>query len=192
MANIFLKNLEQHIDLMNSLRDINSDVLVAFEKCSEVVADGGTIFFCGNGGSAADAQHFAAELVGRLYSNRPSISGVALTADSSALTCIGNDFGFEEIFARQLAGVGRKGDCVVLISTSGESKNLIKSVNVAKDMGICVVGLLGKGGGALKNMCDYTIVVPHEDTARIQEAHGLIGHSLCQFIELSLCSRQPQ
>lgn len=192
MGSLFLNNLEQHIDLMHSLRDINPDVLVAFEECSEVVANGGTIFFCGNGGSAGDAQHFAAELVGRLYSDRPSISGVALTVDSSALTCIGNDFGFEEIFSRQLEGVGRKGDCVVLISTSGESENLIKAAKVSKAMNIRVVGLLGKGGGALKEMCDNAIVVPHTDTARIQEAHGLIGHSLCQYIEQSLSASKPQ
>jgi D-sedoheptulose 7-phosphate isomerase len=142
--------------------------------------------FCGNGGSAADAQHLAAELVGRLVRDRRPLPGLALSTDSSALTCIANDFGYDEVFSRQVQGLGRAGDVLIAISTSGNSTNVIRAVEVAKPIGITTVGLLGRAGGALAPMVDLPIIVPVEETARIQEAHIFLGHVLCALIEQSL------
>jgi len=154
--------------------------------CAQSVRAGGKIMFCGNGGSAADAQHLAAELVGRLVKNRAPLPGLALHTDSSALTCIANDFGYDEVFTRQVLGLGRKGDVLVAISTSGQSPNVIKAVEVARDIGIQTIGLLGKSGGALANLVDLPIVVPSDETARVQEAHIFLGHVMCVLLERHL------
>ncbi len=142
--------------------------------------------FCGNGGSAGDAQHLAAELVGRLVKDRRALPGLALSTDSSALTCIGNDFGFNEVFARQVEGLGRAGDVLIAISTSGNSPNVLRAVEVARPAGVFVVGLLGRDGGKLGPLVDLPIIVPSDETARIQEAHIFIGHVLCAGIEKAL------
>lgn len=142
--------------------------------------------FCGNGGSAGDAQHLAAELVGRLVNDRRALPGLALSTDSSALTCIANDFGYEEVFARQVEGLGRPGDVLIGISTSGSSPNVVRAVDVAKQHGICTVGFLGRDGGKLGSLVDLALVVPSDETARIQEAHIFLGHVLCALIEQRL------
>ena len=147
---------------------------------------GGKIMFFGNGGSAADAQHLATELTVRYKADRAPIAAIALTTDTSALTAIGNDFGFEHLFARQIAALGKKGDVVIAISTSGNSKNVINAINEARKMGIIVVGFTGKTGGNMASLCDILINVPSTTTARIQEMHITLGQMLCGALEINL------
>jgi len=147
---------------------------------------GHKLLICGNGGSAADAQHFAAEIVGRFEKERKGFPAIALTTDTSALTAIGNDYGFENIFSRQVEALGQKGDILIGISTSGNSANVLKAVEVARNMGILTVGFLGKDGGLLKNIVDTAFIVPHSRTARIQEVHLTLEHALCNVIDLYL------
>jgi D-sedoheptulose 7-phosphate isomerase len=155
---------------------------------SEAVASNSLIMLCGNGGSAADAQHIAAELVVRYRSdvNRRAIPAIALTVDSSVLTAGGNDYGFENIFARQVEAFGRPGSVLIAISTSGNSPNIVRAAEQARTNGITVIGLLGGTGGTLKDLCDASVVVPSTVTARIQESHILIGHIWCEMIESQL------
>lgn len=186
MTSLFLRNLDEHRQLMDALPALAPQVLAAGRRLAGVLAAGGKLMFCGNGGSAADSQHLASELTGRFIKDRRPLAGLALSTDSSALTCIANDYAFDEVFARQLQGLGRAGDGLVAISTSGNSANVLRAVEAAKAMGIYTLGLLGRGGGKLLAMCDDSIVVPHAVTARIQEAHILIGHTLCGLIESEL------
>ncbi len=144
------------------------------------------ILICGNGGSAADSQHFAAEIVGRFEKERKGFPAIALTTDTSALTAIGNDYGFENIFSRQVEALGEKGDILIGISTSGNSENVIKAVEVAKGRGIFTVGFLGKDGGKLKDIVDKAFIVRHKNTARIQEVHLTLEHTLCKIIDMYL------
>ncbi len=144
---------------------------------------GNKVLICGNGGSAADAQHFAAELSGRYVRERKALPGIALTADTSVLTAISNDYGFGRVFARQVEALGRKGDVLVLISTSGESENLLEAANAAKALGMATVGLLGKGGGRLKMPCDRSLVVASDSTPAVQEMHILIIHCICGMVD---------
>lgn len=183
---LFLQNLEEHIHVLQSLHDLNSSVLTLGRIASGCLRAGGKIFFCGNGGSAADSQHLAAELTGRFIHDRKPLSAIALSTDTSALTCIGNDYSFEEIFARQLLALGRPGDLLIGISTSGNSRNVIRAIEVAQDLGINTAGLLGGNGGRLQELCEHKIIVPSSVTARIQECHILIGHTLCGLIEQEL------
>lgn len=185
-AKLFDTALASHTHTFGQLGALRPHLIAAAEAATEAVRNGNRILFCGNGGSAADAQHLAAELVGRLVRDRRALPGLALSTDSSALTCIGNDFGFEEVFARQVQALGRSGDVLVAISTSGNSPNVIRAVEVAKPLGITTVGLLGRNGGRLGPMVDLPIVVPAEETARIQEAHIFLGHVLCALIEQGL------
>jgi len=153
---------------------------------AKVLQTGGTIFWCGNGGSAADSQHFAAELVGRFNRNRPALRSVALTTDSSTLTCVANDFAFEDIFSRQIEALGRRGDLLVAISTSGNSPNVLRAIEASKFAGLYSVGLLGKNGGNAKALVDRVLIVPSDSIARIQEMHVLVGHCLCYRVEMLL------
>jgi D-sedoheptulose 7-phosphate isomerase len=150
---------------------------------------GGTLFFAGNGGSAADAQHLATEYVVRYHSNRPALRAVALTTDSSLLTACANDMGFDEVFARQVEALARPGDVLSLHSTSGESPNVIRAAQVAKARGVTVVTFLGKSGGRLKDLADVVLIVPSDDTARIQEIHLAIEHLICSMVEERLRER---
>jgi len=147
---------------------------------------GGKILVCGNGGSAADAQHLAGEFVNRFNINRPPLPCIALSTDTSVITAIGNDFSYDEIFSKQIEALGRKGDVLIAISTSGASANVIKAVDRAKATSIITVGLLGRDGGALKNRCDIPLVVPLKSTPRIQECHILILHILSEIVENSM------
>ncbi len=144
---------------------------------------GRKILIAGNGGSASDAQHFAAELAGKFIHDRKGLSVIALTTNSSVITAIGNDFGYEYVFSRQVDGLGNKGDIFVGISTSGNSVNLIHAANTSKNNGLITVGLLGKNGGDLKNFCDYNLIVPSNNTQHIQESHIMIIHELCRIID---------
>lgn len=147
------------------------------------LAAGGTLFFAGNGGSAADAQHLATEYVVRYQSNRPALRAVALTTDTSLLTACANDMGFDEVFARQVEALARPGDVLSLHSTSGESPNVIRAAQSAKSRGVRVVAFLGKSGGGLKDLADLALVVPADDTARIQEIHLAVEHVICEMVE---------
>jgi D-sedoheptulose 7-phosphate isomerase len=182
----FFSSLEQHRLVFSKLASLATSVQAAAVTAAKAIGAGNKLMLCGNGGSAADAQHLAAELVGRLVRDRRALPGLALTTDSSALTCIGNDFGFNEVFARQVEGLGRAGDVLIAISTSGNSPNVIRAVEVAKPMGIYTVGFLGRDGGKLAPLVDLPIVVPAEETARIQEAHIFLGHVMCALIEKEL------
>ncbi len=153
---------------------------------AEALKGGNKVMFCGNGGSAADSQHLAAELVGRYRRNRPGLAALALTADTSALTAIGNDFGFEEVFSRQVEALGRPGDVLIAISTSGRSPNVLRAVEAARARGLKTIGLAGRDGGPLAALADVALVVPSADTARIQECHLTLGHVLCDLVEAEL------
>lgn len=147
---------------------------------------GRKIIFCGNGGSASDSQHLAAELVGRYKRERAALPGLALTVDTSALTAIGNDYGYDEVFARQLRGLGQQGDVLVAITTSGNSGNVLRAAEAAKEMGITVLGMTGEGGGKLAGLADLCIAVPSGETNHIQEMHIAVGHYLCGVVEDTL------
>jgi D-sedoheptulose 7-phosphate isomerase len=164
---------------------INTIELVV-KKCIELYRSSNKTILAGNGGSAADAQHIAAELVGRYGFNRASIPSLALTTDTSNLTAIGNDYGFDKIFSRQLEGMGQAGDLFIGISTSGNSKNIINAFHTAKEKNIITVALTGRDGGEMAKLADFALVVPSDDTPRIQESHILIGHMLCDLIEKGL------
>jgi D-sedoheptulose 7-phosphate isomerase len=151
--------------------------------CIRSLEWGGKVILFGNGGSAADAQHIAAELVGRYLRNRRALAAIALTTNTSNLTAIGNDYSYDEVFSRQIEAIGNKGDIAIGISTSGNSKNVIRAVGAAKKRGITTVGMTGGNGGELRHETDLCICVPSEHTPRIQEAHILLGHTLCEIIE---------
>ncbi|MGM0534414.1 MAG: D-sedoheptulose 7-phosphate isomerase, partial [Campylobacterota bacterium] len=155
--------------------NLTHSIYTAAILCVEALKRGNKILVCGNGGSAADAQHIAAELTGRYKTQRRALPAVALTTDTSALTAIGNDFGFEQVFKRQLEALGQKEDVLIAISTSGNSPNVIEALKLAGDMECKTVGFSGKGGGAMDAMCDINLVIPSHDTARIQEMHIMIG-----------------
>ncbi len=177
----------EHIKVANATIEI---LRKNIEKSSDILSkslnSGGTIFWCGNGGSAADSQHIAAEFVGRFKKNRKPLKSIALSTDTSVITCISNDFSYEEIFSRQLEALGSKGDVLVAITTSGNSKNIIKALLQANKMGVKSIGLFGKGGGKCKNLVDLSLIVPSDSTARIQETHILIEHLLCELVENKL------
>ena len=159
------------------------ELLLASTAC---IKAGGKILFFGNGGSAADAQHLATELTVRFITNRAPIAAIALTTDTSALTAIGNDLGFEQLFARQVAALGKKGDLAIAISTSGNSRNVINALTECKRIGITAVGFTGKTGGNMAGMCDILLNVPSTTTSRIQEMHITLGQMLCGALELNL------
>lgn len=163
------------------------DVIVNVAKaCVDVYRNGKKTILAGNGGSAADAQHIAAELVGRYGFDRPSIPSLALTTDTSNLTAIGNDYGYDKVFSRQLEGMAQEGDLFIGISTSGNSQNIINAFESARHRGVTTVALVGRDGGKMGAMADYAIIVPSNATPRIQESHILIGHILCDIIEKEL------
>jgi D-sedoheptulose 7-phosphate isomerase len=183
---LFKANITEHNEVLAKLDNLEADVLCAGQLASKTLRNRGKVLFCGNGGSAADSQHLAAELTGRFIKDRPPLAAIALSTDTSALTCIGNDYSFDEVFARQVVGLGRIEDLLILISTSGNSTNLIRAVEEAHKIGMQTVGLLGRDGGKLRILCNHSIVVPSQVTARIQECHILIGHTLCGLIEQEL------
>lgn len=186
-SDIIKKIFEEHI---NVIKESKSSVVEKIETAADLISKSlsskGTIFWCGNGGSAADSQHIAAEFVGRFKKNRQPLKSIALSTDTSVITCISNDFGYEEIFSRQLGALGNKNDILIAITTSGNSENIIKALLQAKNMAIKTIGLLGKDGGKCKNLVDLPIIVPSDSTARIQETHILIEHLLCELVENKL------
>ncbi len=189
MKNYIIDQISASIQTKQNILE-NSQLLSEIEKvaqlCVALYKNKKKTLLAGNGGSAADAQHIAAELVGRYGFDRPSIPSLALTTDTSNLTAIGNDYGYDAVFSRQLEGMGQEGDLFIGISTSGNSKNVINAFESAKKMGITTVALVGRDGGAMAKMADHALIVPSDATPRIQESHILIGHILCDIIEKEL------
>jgi D-sedoheptulose 7-phosphate isomerase len=179
-----LRNVAESVALKQGFFDAEMDHIVAqAEDMAERLRRGCKILVCGNGGSAADAQHFAAELSGRYLKERRALAGLALTTDSSALTAIGNDYGFDRVFSRQVEALGRPGDLLVGISTSGNSPNVVLAVEAAHALGMRTLGLLGRDGGKLRTLVDDPLVVPSTVTARIQEVHQMIYHFWCESLD---------
>jgi D-sedoheptulose 7-phosphate isomerase len=179
-------HLQEHLALFRHLSSLEESTERVAEAIVHALRSGNKLMLCGNGGSAADSQHLAAEFTGRFVKDRRPLAALALSTDSSALTCIANDYSFDDVFARQVMGIGRPGDCLLAISTSGNSRNVIRAVESARATGIRTLGLLGRDGGQLKGFCDLSLVVPSSTTARIQEAHIFIGHTLCAMVESRL------
>ena len=174
---------EQHKKALRLLEEQSSTIAKIACLFSKSLEAGGKIIFIGNGGSAADAQHLAAELVGRFRKNRGGLAAIALTTDTSILTAVGNDFGFDQIFSRQIEALAKKEDLLVGISTSGKSKNIIKAIEKAKAIGLKIVGLLGKDGGDIKDLVDIDLTISLDNTQSIQEMHILAGHTICEIVE---------
>jgi D-sedoheptulose 7-phosphate isomerase len=174
--------------LTNSL--LISDIRKVAVACTNAFSRGNKVLFCGNGGSAADAQHLAAEFSGRYYFDRPPLPAEALHVNSSFLTAVANDYSFDEVYARLLKGIGKKGDVLIGLSTSGNSKNIIRAFEAARELGITTVGFTGETGGMLAGLSDFLINVPSQDTPRIQESHIMIGHIICEQVESTLFPRE--
>ena len=183
MKDIIKNEFNAHISAVNSLHNLTDAVAISAQLCINCLKNGGKILIFGNGGSAADAQHIAAELVGRYKTNRKGLSAIALTTDSSSLTSIGNDFGYKHIFNRQIEALAKKGDVVIGISTSGKSDNVISAIKLASKLNCTSIGLSGQDGGEMNEICTINLVVPSEDTPRIQEMHIIIGHTICHLID---------
>lgn len=188
----FRIGLTESIDVLARMRD-DAALLQALQaladRCVQALSAGGKILFAGNGGSAADAQHWAAELVSRFNYDRPGLAAIALTVDTSALTAIGNDYGYDYTFARQVEALGRAGDVFVGISTSGNSPNVLRALDAARARGLLAAGLTGQAGGAMPDRCDLVLRVPSSRTPTIQEGHAALGHLLCAAIEQRLFPR---
>lgn len=182
--------LDEHKALISKIEDTMTETIAAtVSMLAETLAAGNKLLLLGNGGSAADAQHFAAEIIGRFKLERAALPAIALTTDSSVLTALGNDYGFDAVFSRQVEGLGRPGDVVFGISTSGNSANVLTALTKARKLGCRTVALLGRDGGAIKAVADIALVVPCEDTPRIQEGHLTIIHIICDLLEQSLFKR---
>lgn len=186
------ESIEQSIAAKQAIL-ADGEFLARIQKAADIIIaslqDGGKIHFCGNGGSAADAQHLAAELSGRFYYDRPPLNAEALHCNTSYLTAVGNDYGYEHIFARLLRGTAKKGDVLIGISTSGNSRNILEAYGVCKDMGINIISMTGETGGKMKELSDLLLNVPSTDTPRIQESHILIGHIICELVESAIFPR---
>lgn len=186
MGEITKISLENHKKALDFLEANFSKIEEIASLCVTALNNNGKIIFMGNGGSAADAQHLAAELVGRFKKNRKALAAIALSANTSILTAVSNDFDFNEVFARQIEALARPCDLVIGISTSGNSENIIKAIKQAQELGIKTVGFLGKDGGKLNNMVEFSLLIPSFDTPRIQEMHIFAGHIICEIIESEL------
>lgn len=181
---MIISELEGHRKVLEAtIEDMQSYIYTAGMITTETLKNGGKILIFGNGGSAADAQHIAAELTGRYKTERKGLPAIALTTDTSALTAISNDFGYEAVFARQVEALANEGDLLIGISTSGNSENVNKALALGKELGCKTIGLSGKEGGAMSDHCDLNIIVPSHNTPRIQEMHILIGHIICQAVD---------
>ena len=186
MKHVVQKQLAQSIATMQSVLadpQISDTVVTIAELTAKAMLDGRKLLVAGNGGSAADAQHLVAEFAVRLTVNRPALRAIALTTDSSILTAIGNDFGYEDVFSRQLEALGQPGDVFLGISTSGNSKNILKALHVARERDIITVGFTGNGGGKMRDLCDHNVIIPSDVTMNIQESHLALEHIFCMLVE---------
>lgn len=181
---VIAKEFEAHLE---TIKAVMESMETPLEEASKLIVNtlknGNKILLCGNGGSAADAQHIAAELTGRYKTERRGLPGIALTTDTSALTAIGNDYGYDRVFDRQVEALANNGDLLIGISTSGNSGNVISALKLAKELGCATIGLSGRDGGEMNKVCNVNLVVPSNDTPRIQEMHILFGHTLCQIVD---------
>jgi len=184
MKSIIINEFAEHLKVAQKISSLTDQVEIAVQLCIDSLQNGGKILIFGNGGSAADAQHIAAEMVGRYKVERKGLAAIALTTDTSALTSIGNDYGYNHVFDRQVEALANQGDVAIGISTGGSSNNVISALRLAKDMGCKTVGFSGRDGGEMNALCDVNLVVPAEDTPRIQEMHIVIGHTICHLIDL--------
>ena len=180
------KQVEESLRVHQIIRDIVPLLVTIGDKLATTFNEGGRVYFCGNGGSAADAQHWAAELSGRFYMDRPSLPAFALTTNTSQITSIANDYSYDEVFSRPLSGTLVDGDSLVAISTSGNSGSIVRALETAKGKQVNTVGFTGKTGGRMKSLCDYCICIPTSDVARIQEGHELCAHIICGLVEREL------
>jgi D-sedoheptulose 7-phosphate isomerase len=178
--------LQQAISVFTRLHELHQDLDHAAQMAAATLRAGHKLLICGNGGSACEAQHLAGELAGRYKRDRRALAAVSLNADGAVLTCIGNDYRFEDVFARQLEAIGQPGDLLVAFTTSGQSPNILRALEVAKRLGIASLAFLGRDGGAAVKIADHALVVPHHDTARIQEAHQFLLHCLMDEIETTV------
>jgi D-sedoheptulose 7-phosphate isomerase len=186
MKNLIENEFNEHIKVANLLHTLADEIAISADLCIKSLMQGGKILIFGNGGSAADAQHIAAELVGRYKTERKGLPAIALTTDSSALTSIGNDFGYKNVFSRQVEALANHKDVVIGISTSGNSDNVINGLKVASKLKCFTIGLSGNDGGEMNSICQVNLVAPSNDTPRIQEMHILIGHTICHLIEQNI------
>jgi len=189
---VFEDAIRQHLTVIEALRSQQPVLLRIAAEMTHAFLRGNKVLWCGNGGSAADSQHLAAELVGRFRRQRRGLPSIALTTDTSILTSVSNDYGYEQVFRRQVEALCRQGDVLVGISTSGKSRNVCLALDDARRLGAFTVAFTGQDGGPMAAVADALLAVPSRDTARIQEAHILCGHILCDWVELSLCSRNEQ
>jgi D-sedoheptulose 7-phosphate isomerase len=184
MQPIIKFEFEEHLKTAQTTMELIGDSLeIAAKFCIDSLNHGGKILIFGNGGSAADAQHIAAELVGRYKVERKGLAAIALTTDTSTLTAIGNDYGYDRVFDRQVEALANKGDVAIGISTGGSSANVINALKLANELGCKTIGFSGRGGGEMNELCDVNLVVPADDTPRIQEMHIVIGHTICHLID---------
>ena len=185
MKSIIENEFAEHLKVAQLMSALTDKVQTAAQLCINSLNNGGKILIFGNGGSAADAQHIAAELVGRYKVERKGLPAIAVTTDTSALTSIGNDYGYNHVFDRQVEALANKGDVAIGISTGGSSDNVISGLQTAKELGCKLIGFSGRDGGEMNDLCDINLVVPAEDTPRIQEMHIVIGHTICHLIDLT-------
>jgi len=189
MINRIKEAINQSVDVKKAILE-DETLLQTIQDVSDLMTNcfnkGGKVLFCGNGGSAADAQHLAAELSGRFYYDRPPLYAEALHVNSSFVTAVANDYHYDEVYARMIRAMGQKGDMLVAISTSGNSENILKAISAAHKRDMIVVGMTGKTGGKMKDKCDYLLNPPSTDTPRVQESHILIGHIICELVEAAV------
>lgn len=186
MRDIILSELISHREVIDRvIEKMQEDIQIASELVIQTLKSGNKIIICGNGGSAADAQHISAELTGRFKKKRGALPAIALTVDSSALTAISNDYGYDRVFSRQFEALAKEGDLLIAISTSGNSKNIIEALKVSKELNCKSLGFSGKGGGDMSEFCDINLIIPSDDTARIQEMHITVGHIICHLVDLN-------
>jgi D-sedoheptulose 7-phosphate isomerase len=187
LVKIIQASVAEHQNTIETLIKNNCiEIEAAGKICASSLLNGGTIFWCGNGGSASESQHMATELIGRFKKNRIPLKSISLNSDTAALTCIANDFGYENIFSRQLEGLGKPGDVLIVLSTSGNSQNINNALIKAKELSISSIAMLGKGGGESLSIAKTVILIDSNSTARVQESHQLISHILCELIEAEL------
>jgi D-sedoheptulose 7-phosphate isomerase len=179
----FTKELQEHIEVLGFMPSLEQTIIDAARIVAESIRHGGKLMLIGNGGSAADSQHLAAEFVGRFINDRRALPAIALTVDSSALTCVANDYGYDYVFARQVEGLACQGDSLIAISTSGNSPSILNAIEAAKKRGVRTITMLGRDGGKAKGLGDCEIIIPSISTARIQEMHIFVGHFICGEVE---------
>lgn len=188
VSNSFLSVLEDHVDVVSKLRQNYQSVIMAGELIVATIEQGNKLLLCGNGGSAADSQHIAAEFVVRYAKERRALPAIALTTDTSILTAHSNDYDFSTVFSRQIEAIANTGDCLIAISTSGNSQNITEAAKRAKQLGLKVIGMTGEEGGELRNLVDINIAAPSKVTARVQEVHMLVAHWWCENVDAAVTS----